>query len=590
MAAALSAALLIGSAAPAHADPVESIAVSVASLFRVPANGQLGYYVELEVQGLWGPTGACPSSANWCGESLQFRTASGSIVTTSEESIPYGWNPWVDEFVGTTPIARVNDVRVRIRGWGGYAYSAWVPVDDDLADPEVNLDVSTFHWNSGAGQAQIVAGVIGTGYGVPEGICPPSSNWCFGYVEGKLASNSSVVTLAYANDYWGQPWPRKHDFSATVNVAELSAIRARLRGSGGDIYGPWISVSPEGISAGHDLAAAGGLIAVAAAGMSSAEGCLTFFLFGPPVPGSSLNQPQAACLSATSGGMSFAAYVRALLPTLSSAQINQLLVASGVAAATAAAAVSPDLDYGHTLPSGCLWATPVSISCSWASGTTTYRPISAPPVLDPVYEDNFLNAATNPWRNPTTDDPISGPLPTPWVGLSGRDVWREALRECERQLNTDNGAGVSVGESLGVEDCLGERIFFTGDNVAEATDHDAEVISADVSTMVLHYKSIAEKGVTKPAWTSIPACAGKTSAQDCDEYPFFATSEGYDGSGQTPDYRPILSANNQAQGGSYGVFVGACFSTQTTLPDTPAREFLVVASRAIPTTFGYCSR
>lgn len=149
------------------------------------------------------------------------------------------------------------------------------------------------------------------------------------------------------------------------------------------------------------------------------------------------------------------------------------------------------------------------------------------------------------------------------------------------------------------EDCASMPIFFTGSDVAEATNHDIEAIVGYPAWVKLNY----EYGRGKEAYQdrnwyrSVSPCdvRGRTG-QQCDEYPFWATEQGGSGALVRPHLRYIDGDDNGLQGGRFGNFVTSCGLRSGSPPRTGnargGTAFLMVPvppALGIPTTY-LCNR
>jgi len=113
--------------------------------------------------------------------------------------------------------------------------------------------------------------------------------------------------------------------------------------------------------------------------------------------------------------------------------------------------------------------------------------------------------------------------------------------------------------------CQRLPLFFSGRDVAEATDHDIEALiprSGNSLWVRLTYKPAG----TKTQWyNSFPQtgteelCAAPNDPSlSCDEYPFWATEQGESNARPLPHLKLISHSDNTDQGGLYGNFVTAC--------------------------------
>lgn|GEM_PF-1574651 len=115
--------------------------------------------------------------------------------------------------------------------------------------------------------------------------------------------------------------------------------------------------------------------------------------------------------------------------------------------------------------------------------------------------------------------------------------------------------------------CATQPVLFVGglaDFGKEAAEHDLEVIGPQPELVQLEYMSEANKIATGKSrqWYNLVAyrtpCLNKTTAQHCDEYPFFTTVEGgptaFDTYGSDV-LKPISIADNTVEGGTLSALV-----------------------------------
>lgn len=352
-------------------------------------------------------------------------------------------------------------------------------------------------------------------------------------------------------------------------------MRARVRPIAATDTTGWVAVS-ENVRQGHDLDAA--LALVVAAGAKLTLPCIELFPMGTPT-GISLNGKQLACTNAVAGGQTLASYLANFASTASAPAIAALLVAAGVAQSKATARVSPYLDFGKTLPTGCVYTGYQSITCTYPSETQVIRPIIAPPQQDQLWLQN--QRAKAPIDVPTPTPTVPGPVPAPQDFATTDDYKNTAAEECQASV-------VRWGAAAGVPDdaCSTMPIFFTGLDTPKATEHDLNAIIANPAWFMLSYVKSAEKTRPRNDWSSTPPCNAKPDARyDCDEYPYYASANGY------PDFTPSLEAiprvDNQLQGSKYGTFVSTCARLRDSVKGTPDRRFLVVPVPWLPTS-NYC--
>jgi hypothetical protein len=143
-------------------------------------------------------------------------------------------------------------------------------------------------------------------------------------------------------------------------------------------------------------------------------------------------------------------------------------------------------------------------------------------------------------------------------------------------------------------ECTSVPIFFSGDDVRPATDHDAAAISKHpIEWFKLNY--LAEQNRAGSGWysnsqtffNSTPCGNGATGDAieiDCDEYPYLSVAQGGPNADPAVDLAPVPRGPNRSQGSKLQAFYGTC---ELTDPD----PFLVVTAPAdshLP-TMGICN-
>ncbi len=168
-----------------------------------------------------------------------------------------------------------------------------------------------------------------------------------------------------------------------------------------------------------------------------------------------------------------------------------------------------------------------------------------------------------------------------------------AARECLERVQ----AAFSVGLLAAADTCSKSRILYVGGATGlgkEAAEHNAEVLKAAPQLLQLEYMPglVKEQSVSRDWYASQPyssACADiDTTTQQCDEYPFFATTEG--GPDAYNTYGPVvLEAINKDDNKWEGTVYGAMTRTSACGFTTPGSDqhFLAVPlpTADVPTFF-----
>jgi hypothetical protein len=461
--------------------------------------------------------------------------------------------------------------------------TAWLAVSDPGVLPAtLSFEVNSLFRTPG-GDLEYDANAFANAVAFPLRTCAPGKS-CTLYLEAQVFGSTATYALSSYDDFAQNPSFQQMKGTAPQFFRNRIVTALRIRLSSGyprpTLVLPWIPVS-ENISGGHDLDAGLALVVAAFGSKPPLEACLSMFPAGTHTQGSSLNDPQLSCLEATQGGQSISTFAASYIKTLSAKQVTALLVAAGLATRAATAAVSPDLDYGRPLPAGCQWVGVAKIRCAWGGSTIDYRPISAPPEQDPVWGNNVQTDAQK--QRQTTQQPPSvipapGPVPGPLDYATQGELDKLLREQCEEYAAEWGGAAGLAEE----DDCDDIPIFGTGIDVLEATLHDLSAIASNPRWFLLHHVSNQEKnsaGFYRPTWV-----CDKGAGQQCDEYPFFATAEGYPA---PPNVVAIDASDNLSQGQKYGVFVRYCPRIRDAPLGSEDRRFLVVPLPFLPTVT-YC--
>jgi hypothetical protein len=88
--------------------------------------------------------------------------------------------------------------------------------------------------------------------------------------------------------------------------------------------------------------------------------------------------------------------------------------------------------------------------------------------------------------------------------------------------------------------------------------------------------------IARPKWSSFPQCATMLSGEQCDEFPFFSTEEGYPTA--ILNLLPIPgNTDNAVQGGYLSNFYSRCPVLQNSDRNAPGRQYLVIPLPFLPT-------
>lgn len=542
----------------------QNLSLVVNSFARDQGSGQLTWDVSIEASAI--PSSACGFG---CRIQLVGKDVDGFDHVLKETELLGNYH-YEKELSGVLDEwSAIIELQVRY----GSVSSDWVEVDDYVRSASVALAVKKFFRDPLTGNLDWSVDVITSA--LKWSYCPTYN--CKVQLFAKDQYGSDVLLgevnlfRSYSDVY--------HLTGTYTGVAKLVNLQGRF----GEIESDWISNS-ESVTGGHDLdQVAAMLAAFVGAGVAPTLACTMVFPIGTHVAHSSLTDQDITCRSALAvTGTTLKQAIMAALKNAAPAYIASVLVTVG-----AASAPTTGTSYGGTLPSGCVWAL-MEISCTDGATTTVTRPDDAPPVFDETYEDNLVNESGHNDPVPPAV-PVEGPLVA--IAATAAAIRLEQLRTCVAQVSRiDPATGVPFASVIGLtpEDCTKRNVFFVGQDLPEPTAHDAAAIAAHPEQMLLTYVKTsgvgAEKTTSRGNWSSYAECASLAPDQDCDEYPFFSTEEGYPTA--IPDLLPVNSAQNQAQGTPLRLFYRAC--GLATFPRySDERKFLVVPV-AFPLTVGVC--
>ncbi|HXE44087.1 MAG TPA: hypothetical protein VN635_02705 [Conexibacter sp.] len=208
---------------------------------------------------------------------------------------------------------------------------------------------------------------------------------------------------------------------------------------------------------------------------------------------------------------------------------------------------------------------------------------------------------TTPW--PDAQVPAIPDLPQVWQGavMNLADHYMLQANGNLAQTAAETIAAACLWDASritnGLEACRTMPVFVTGSDVAEATDHDLEAITAHPEWAMLNYEASRAKNGSRSWYDSVAPCNSDGDAgQQCDEYPFWASEQGGPLAPITPSLRYIDGDDNVLQGSRYGSFVQSC-GLRTGTPQEGANAvggtaFLVVplpSALGIPSTW-LCNR
>ncbi|MBO1740707.1 hypothetical protein [Leifsonia sp. TF02-11] len=577
--------------------PAPTASISVNSITRDPTTGQLQYDVDASTSYYAiGATNGC--SPYGCSLIIEAQTSAGvvqlgssGLALTGNGGSPLQY-PVQAHLTGQTTTRSISAVRARTNVNGtSVATSAWTPVEDAMPTTMTTLQISSISRDSATGQLKWELSATASYYALPDGPCNTYN--CNLILQARTSpttwTNLSSQTIPTSNQGRPQTYPVSVNFKGSTTIGTIDAFRLQIRLNSDPVaYASSVYGTSENVGGGHDLDSAVSLALVAVAGMAPAEACLTLFPIGTHTNSTSLNDQEAACNVATGGGKTIAQFLKSYLATLTPQQITKMLAAAGIATAAAVTDAHPEwatIDYDAPLPSGCSWVDFRYVSCSTQSGPVGVTPRSAPSRQDPVWESNQAakaaqnratsGAPTPQWPTPAPDVPAPMPAPSP----SDIDVSNAEL--CEQELTLAQASGSNIPDDA----CDNGAVFFGGQDTPVTTQHDKDVIALTPTLAWLTYANGTEKPDSgRRSWANQGACAGQdTSTEQCDEYPFYSTEEGYPAM-NPPDLRLAPKGDNVRQGSKLAQFY-KCDNFKSSPRNDVKRKFLVVPTRALTTTW-----
>jgi hypothetical protein len=592
-------------------DPYKSPAptVAVAMIGRSKTTGFLVYNLSASASAYFSTNGVCSYPGFTCTLGIQAKYGTASTIENVDSTVlTYPVPAVTHQFTSSTGVdsPKITSVRSYVSGVSGngssFIYSAWRTVNDPYQDPSASLLIKTFSLNSITGNIDVNLTASSNAYFSQNGVCRHPGFDCTIGINAKYGSTGAVTSIESATI----PYPAAsitQTFVSSTSLTNATALQAYVTGGDGTVAGKWIPVS-NFTQNGMDTAAALALL-VAGVG-SSAVPCYTLFPVGTHLQRSSLSDQQIACEAALVSGQSLRDFLASLVVSSGPAILTPLLLLAGVQSNTynegvTGISVGPS---GTVLPNNCTYTALFTITCVSGSTSTTIRDPGAPIQQDPVTENNQLQQLLqNTPEGSLPPAPQQGPIPGPLVGATPDDIANANIDTCKQwvdKVTTDAaGNGTTFGAIAGVidEQCSTSPIYFAGTDTAAATDHDAAAIQGYPAWLKLTYVSNAEKsaaGITRRIWKGYGNCQFQTSDQQCDEYPYFSTAQGYPTTTPTALIGPlslaaIASADNQKQGTNLKNFYNNfCPQIAASTNGSSGRNFLVIPlPRPLPSAY-YC--
>ena len=576
-----------------------SVSIKAASIGRDDSTGFLTYDVTSSSAAYFSANGVCRLSGFACLVGFQAKLASGgAIENLAQATISYPTPGVHQEFTGSVDTAKVSQVRAYVSGNSGTLFGSWVTVPDPYRSPTTGVTVTSIQPGTAVGTLAYDITAQSAAYWSTNGQCALPGWGCTIGVQAQYGAANSIMTVDSTQISYPGP-SVAHEFTGTATISGITAVRSVVIGHAGELDGPWTTVSSN-VQNGVDVAAAiAGILLIEP---YAADVCFTLFQRGTHFQGSTVSDQELACNAAGTGAGALGGYLAALVAQYG----GQILLPLEVIAARLVAGQLAQANGVTTSPTGqsvlpktCAYVGIYQISCGSGGVNHLFEDPNGPTTLDPVITNNLAErflANVPEGKIPTipSNSPLANASPLQWATAM--------TDECLGMVNSvdptpgKNGATFGTEASATDDDCASSAIFFTGANSPLASAHDLAAIIANPQWLVLHYASETEKAGRVPpekrkSWAGTPPCPASYDykVSQCDEYPYFATDEGYPVA-NPPSLAFIPAGDNGSQGGSYSQFVTTqCPDIKASAQKTKGRKFLVIPIHTLllPTVY-YC--
>ncbi len=150
-----------------------------------------------------------------------------------------------------------------------------------------------------------------------------------------------------------------------------------------------------------------------------------------------------------------------------------------------------------------------------------------------------------------------------WVELNAGNALAAATQAAieTRQIVAARCLQMTAEGSSESSNCETIPIFFSGSDVATATQHDLKALASHPQWVQLNYEAAAskEERESREWYAGKGGCStSKPEGDSCDEYPFFATQQGGGKIEPPASLEWINKEDNSKQGSNYSGFVSSC--------------------------------
>jgi YD repeat-containing protein len=235
-------------AVPAFA--TSGVSLTVNSIGRSVSSGYLAYDVNVEGTGYNTSYDVCDAGSHVCNGGLQAQLASdNSWVNVSWDD--YFWQhvaPYSTHLSNVyLQIPEIKAVRAFLSGTAGTIYSAAQSVSDFDPAQTVSMTVNSVGRDSQTGNLRYDVSVSASYYELYGGgdVCTYAytSSQCLAFIDVQYTDGTTGY-INYSYDFFlPASYPHTQDFTGSINISRVSAIRARIAGLNGDLSTDWIKIT-----------------------------------------------------------------------------------------------------------------------------------------------------------------------------------------------------------------------------------------------------------------------------------------------------------------------------------------------------------
>jgi hypothetical protein len=233
--------------------PTPAVTVSVASVGRDTATGDLTYDFTTTSNDVSLPSGVCRVPSYICRAGVQAKTAAGDIVelaTTNNNSIYGQPSPHQEPFRAHTSSAQIVAVRGEVRGESGSLFSSWRTVNDPFPTPSIVLD-GEMGRDKANGKLTYDYTATETNATMQSSVCTNQYYICRITLQAKTVDGDVIDLDSTGNtSVYGQPSPYSQPFAGSTPAVKIVAVRATISGDAGSLRSEWTDVSDQALTEG----------------------------------------------------------------------------------------------------------------------------------------------------------------------------------------------------------------------------------------------------------------------------------------------------------------------------------------------------